>query len=193
VPAAKHDYHTFVPARGNDSVRIDYICTNDGMQCVPRSMHINDSVSIDPSVRRDHRPLQCKVVPVNSSGSSPHKRRVVKYDVHGLCDPVKASNFTKIMDSMPPACIEVDNTSHCLLVEEFVRDALESCFPIPKQSKKCLFLGDDTLIIVAKGHRLAKKLNGLELSFFQVCLICCVWHLVRSVLESQVECVLWLQ
>ena len=51
------DCGTYVPTRGNNSIRIDYIMSTDSITCVPASGKVCDELSSSPAIKRDHRPL----------------------------------------------------------------------------------------------------------------------------------------
>ena len=128
----RRDYCTFIPTHGHkiNKHRIDYISSSPGITCVPESLAVDDSLALSHRVECDHRPLVCMVALKLSNGSAPQRRRVQNYDKDSFHDPVKAQHFEKLMSEMPPIEIDVDNSSHCYIVDKHIRESLETCFPV---------------------------------------------------------------
>ena len=142
----RRGYCTFIPTHGhkNSKHRIDYISSSPSITCVPESLAVDDSLALSHRVESDHRPLVCMVALKLSNGSAPQRRRVQNYDKDSFHDPVKAQNFEKLMSEMPPIGIDVDNSSHCYIVDKHIMESLETCFPRMKHTKKKEFISDST-------------------------------------------------
>ncbi len=72
---------------------------------------------------------------------------------------------------MPPIDIDVDNSSHCYLVDEYIRGSLETCFPLPKSIKKEEFISDSTFALTLHGHGLAKLMLKSDWCFDKTLLL----------------------
>jgi len=125
-----------------------------------------------------------------SKGSAPQRRRVINYDKDSFNDPVKAANFEKLVSEMPPIDIDVDNSSHCYLVDEHIRESLETCFPRPRNIKKKEFISDSTFALILHGHGLAKKCESMIDALTKpCCLPYSVFGLIMSP-ELNIVCVM---
>jgi len=156
------DYATYVPTRGTNLVRIDYVGSRGKLKCVHGSIHINDDLSRNLLGKKDHRPLVASYVFQDCVGKSAHKRRLVMYDHKSFVDQDKGSSFCHQLANMDPIVLEVDTSSHCHLIETAVHDALVASFPIPKTSKRHDFLSDSTYDIIRQSHDAFKVFKKCE-------------------------------
>jgi len=122
-------------------------------------------------VENDHRHLVCKIALQKSKGSAPQRRRAIKYDKDSFSDPIKSMHFEKLVSEMPAIDIDVDNSSHCYLVDEYIRESLETCLPLPKSIKKKEFISDSTFALILHGHGLAKLMRKSDRCFDKTLLL----------------------
>jgi len=153
------DYGTYVPTKGTNRVRIDYIGSRGKFKCIHEGISIVDHLSRHGLCKKDHRPLVAAYRFEQGNGSSALKRRLVQYDQASFGDPEKQRAFVKHIAGMQAIPLEVENSSHCFLVEETIHDSLVSCFPKPVKLKKHEFLTDNTFGVMCRCHR-AFKLFG---------------------------------
>ena len=63
------------------------------------------------------------------------RKRVIKYDISKIHDVECANVFRSKLKEFPAVGIEVETSSHCHLIQNFVHDALLECFPLSKVRK----------------------------------------------------------
>ena len=106
--------------------------------------------------RKDHRPLVATFLFEASEGVEAFKRRAVQYDHSTISDPSRCAQFCECIQTMDPVVLEVENSSHCHLVEETIHDTLVSCFPIATKHKKHDFLTDETFSVMERSRNAFK-------------------------------------
>jgi len=164
APGTHMDYATFTPNKGTNKIRIDYIFHTNGVSCVPGSCHINLGLSRgDPD--KDHRPLQASLVFEQRRGVTPIKRRVLDYDLAGVKDSTKVDAFCARMRDFPAVSVDIENGSHCFLLDGYVHDALVEAFPKEAKPKVKAFISDDTFSSIVKGHDLRRHFQKVEARF----------------------------
>jgi hypothetical protein len=148
-----------MPTIGDKTICLDYIGLVNGVVCVPGS-HTRHPGLARGMINKDHIPIGANVIVSLRNANSVHKRRIVDYDPNKFDDPEKAAAFVAILRDFPSVGVEVENTSHCFLLEIYVHDALVECFPKDKCSKTKAYITDMTFDIIVKGHKIRKSLFG---------------------------------
>ena len=123
------------------------------MLCIDASLSVNDTLAKNVATKRDHRPLVGQFVFKQCVGTVAHKRRVVEYDHNGFSDLGKCSKFVQAISDLEPICVEVENSSHCHIVEQHIHDSLVECFPVDCKHKKHEFLSDHTFQVIMDSQR----------------------------------------
>ena len=131
---------------------------------MPGSCHINLGLSRgDPA--RDHRPLQGAFLFEQRRGSTPFKRRLLDCDLSSITDPVKANAFCAKLLEFPAVGVEIENSSHCFLLDGYVHEALVEAFPKLTKPKVKPFITDDTFKTIVRGHDLRRQCQKYEAPF----------------------------
>ena len=135
--ASKHanmsDYGTFCPTVGNSSIIIDQIGTIGRIQVMPKSIDTYPGLSRACNVDKDHIPIGAKIViaTINSEGYN-ERRRIVQYDLSQIKEQECADAFRAKLRDFPVLGVEVENSSRCHLIQNYVHEALLDCFPMSK-------------------------------------------------------------
>ena len=117
------------------------------------------SLSRSSQVDKDHIPIGARlIVSTSTCNSNNDRRRIVKYDLAKVKCPENAKAFKAKLRDLPVVGIEVENTSHCHLIQNYLHDALVECFPMSKSVKKQPYISDHTFQCVKEGHVLCKDL-----------------------------------
>ena len=145
---------TFI-ARGSNTVN-DYIVISSGISCVPGTYDVLESY--DTANRADDHLMVCaEVLLIPNFSRSFQRRRVVNYDRGGYLDPIKAAYFNQLILQFPPIPFNVDHSSNCFLLQEWVRNAAEKAFPKPLVCKRNGIRADDTFALILARGRLRKR------------------------------------
>ena len=157
------------PTRSSTAIHIDYICNSVSICCVPESIFINYGLC-RCAYNKDHRPLQASFVLCEMKGSSPVRRRVVNYDISKIEDPVLSDLCVDKLCRIDPIGVEIENTSHCFLIEASMLDVLTECFPRSSRVKAREYISHDTFKYICEGYRLARVFHKCERRFVNSCL-----------------------
>ena len=153
------EYGTYNPTVGNKTIIIDQIGTIGHIQVVPNSLCTAPDLTRALQTDKDHIPI-CAVVCIPTSDVSNHhvRRRVVGYDVSKIHDKECAEAFRDKIKTFPVIGVEVENSTHCHLIQNFSQEALIECFPKSSIQQKKEYITDSTFKIVCDGRALCKKM-----------------------------------
>ena len=123
------EYGTYNPTVGNHTIVIDQIGTIGHVQMLPNSVCSDPSLTRALNIGKDHIPIRAEVLIPTSNVSNHHaRRRVVEYDMAKIHDHECAAAFkTKILQ-FPVIGVEVENSTHCHIIQNYLHDALLECF-----------------------------------------------------------------
>lgn len=137
------EYGTYNPTVGNSTIVIDQIGTIGHIQVLPGSLCTAPDLTRALQVGKDHIPIVAKVLIQTSDVSCHHvRRRVVGYDLGKLNDTECAEAFRDKLKQFPVVGVEVENSTHCHLIQNYLHEALLECFPKSGTKKKKKYITD---------------------------------------------------
>jgi len=177
------EYGTYTPTIGNETIIIDHIATIGSIQVMPRSLFSDPSLARACQVDKDHIPISAELlIRVSENDHSHERRRVIKYDMSKIHDSECAAAFRSKLKEFPVVGIEVENSSHCHLIQNFVHEALLECFPMSKVKKKKEYITDSTFECIKEGRALCKSLYRMsrQLASFVLRALFAEWKKYKS-------------
>ena len=134
------DYGTFCPTVGNSSIIIDQIGTIGRVQIMLKSIDTFPGLSRACNVDKDHIPIGARIaIATISSEGHNERRRIVQYDLSKIKEKECADAFRAKLRDFPVLGVEVENPSHCHLIQNYVHEALLDCFSMSKNKKKKIY------------------------------------------------------
>ena len=126
---------------------------------MPHTLSSDPSLARACQVDKDHIPISAELlIRISENDHSHERRRVIKYDMSKLHDAECAEAFRTKLREFPVVGIEVENSSHCHLIQSFVHEALLECFSMSKVMKKKEYITDSTFDCIKEGRALCKSL-----------------------------------
>ena len=155
------EFGTFHPTIGNEIIMLDYIACINNIECVPGSLCMVPAVTRGP-IGKDHIPIGARLIissPDELGKVCNDKRRKIDYDLAKVKDEVCAAAFAAKMRDFPVVSVEVENSTHCYLVQNYMHDALVECFPKSSETRKSKdYITEYTYESIKEGHRLCKSM-----------------------------------
>ena len=129
---------------------------------MPKSIDTFPGLSRACKVDKDHIPIGARIViaTINSEGRN-ERRRIVQYDLSKIKEQECADAFRAKLRDFPVLGVEVENSSHCHLIQNYVQEALLEGFPMSKCKKKKEYITDSTFAVIKEGRVLGKKSSDL--------------------------------
>ncbi len=131
-----HDYvggvPSYIPKQGSlfDAICIDHFIGSSNVICKTNSITQCSELS-HAQAADDHIPIAGFFqFPVACCSTAPIPRKKVRYDRASLGDPEKGKHFINLLNALPVIACNVDNTSHCHMLQHNVHSALCEAFPI---------------------------------------------------------------
>ena len=123
------------------------------------------------------------LIRISENNHSHDRRRVVKYDMSKIHDVECAAAFRSKLREFPVVGIEVENSSHCHLIQSFVHEALLDCFPMSKVKKKKEYITDSTFECIKEGRALCKTLYRMcrQLANLVVRALFTEWTIIKEI------------
>ena len=171
------------------TIIIDHIATIGSIQVMPRTLFSDPSLARACQVDKDHIPISVELlIRVSENDHSHERRRVVKYDMSKIHDVECAAAFRSKLSEFPVVGIEVENSSHCHLIQNFVHEALLECFPMSKVKKKKEYITDSTFECIKEGRALCKSLYRMsrQLASFVLRALFAEWKMYKSDSQSSI-------
>ena len=173
------EYGTFVPTKSDTPITLDYIGLANGVVCVANT-HCRRPGLARGKIDKDHIPIGADVIiPIKISSSS-SKRRIVDYDHGKLNEPECRNAFAACIRDFPCVGVEVENTSHCHLLDSYVHDALVKCFPKDRCVKKKDHISTMAFELIVKGHGIRNKNVQVSMQVYQTMFVCAFWRVERA-------------
>ena len=143
------DVNTFVSNAGGTKVRLDYIFHTHDIHTFDASVFVNECIatSVDP---KDHIPLQATVSLPVMNGTACVKRRVVNYSDSSIDDKHKQAVFRCELENLEHISVDVENSSHCHILDEMLLEKLNDAFPADKKACKQQFISSSTFKLIQK-------------------------------------------
>ena len=185
------EYGTYTPTIGNETISVDHIATIGSIQVLPRTLFSDPSLARACQVDKDHIPISAELlIRVSVKDHSHERRRVVKYDMSKIHDSACAAAFRSKLREFPVVGVEVENSSHCHLIQNFVHEALLECFPMSKVKKKKEYITDSTFECIKEGRALCKSLYRMsrQLASFLVRALFAEWKKYKNIPEVSNVC-----
>ena len=148
---------TYVPKNGNvsEATCIDHFFGSKGVKCTPHSIAQCQEL-MHPQKAPDHYPISCSFCLDFGSSSSPLPRKKIGYDKKAFKDPAKCKIFESLVAKFPEVGIQVDNVSHCHIIQSNVYEALCSAFPLDKVKRQD-YITDSTFRYICEASKMRKK------------------------------------
>ncbi len=148
---------SYVPKKSNvcDAVCIDHFVGSSDVICKPHSI-VQCSELAHIQAADDHIPIAGFFQFPTVRSVAPIPRKKVRYDKASLGDPVKSLNFINLLNNLPVVKCNVDNTSHCHILQHNVHDALCEAFPSNKIKRKS-FISADTFKYICEAADMKRK------------------------------------
>jgi len=134
-------------------------------------------------IGKDHIPIGARLIIACSQSKCNDKRRKIDYDLAEVKDENCAAAFVAKMRDFLVVSVEVENSTHCHLVQNYMHDALVDCFPKSIGARKSKdYMTEYTFESIKEGHKLCKCMfkasrylrNAPLFAFFKM------WQLQRS-------------
>lgn len=155
--------HTYITKTGKDKSVIDYMCVSDRALGVMGSIFICNAMLIGTFLN-DHYPLMGQIVlRPNSNEGVPNARRKIGFDDSKIGDPISDEIFFKKVLFIQGVEYNVDQVSHCHLIDTEVVNAACEAYPITKKGpgKKQAYISQPTFNkIVQRNSVLRDKLRA---------------------------------
>ena len=188
------EYGTYTPTIGNDTIIIDHIGTIGSIQVMPRTIFSDPSLARACQVDKDHIPISAEIlIRISENNLNHERRRVIKYDMTMIHDAECAEAFRTKLREFPVVGIEVENSSHCHLIQNFVHEALLECFPMSKVRKKKEYITNSTFECIKEGRALCKSLYRMsrQLASLVVRVFFAEWKKYKNIPEVSEVCSLF--
>ena len=105
---------------------------------------------------RDHFPLQLRVTLTPYNPRRSWRRRKLRYDRKLIGSSLHDNRFSSLLDTFPGVPYNVDSTSHCHILTDFIERALVQAYPIERVAKRKEYISETTYAMVREGARLRK-------------------------------------